>query len=85
MTESESQNNAKRGDAIQAAHGGRQPEYVTMTLTSDLERSTRRLVYLTRWLIALTIVLAVLTTAQVALIICMEIRSFAPVQRLIQA
>ena len=76
MNESERiQKNVKRGDTIQAAHGGRLPEYITMTLTADLESSTRRLVYLTRWLIRLTIALGVLAAAQIALIIWMEIRS----------
>ncbi len=69
----ESQENAKRGDAIQAAHGGRQPEYVTMTLTADLELSTRRLVKLTRWLIGLTVALGVLAAVQIGLFAWREI------------
>jgi hypothetical protein len=81
----EVQKNARRVREIEEKYGGVAAEYITMVLTADLESSTRQLVNLTRWLIALTIALAILTTAQMALIICMEIRSFAPVQRLIKA
>jgi hypothetical protein len=68
MTESERiQKNVKRMDRLQDAYGGRGPEYINMILASRLES-------LTKCLIALTLLLAILTLASVVLI-CIQIRS----------
>jgi hypothetical protein len=68
MTESERiQKNVKRMDRLQAEYGGRLPEYINMILASKLE-------FLTKWLIALTVVLAILTLVSVVLI-CIQIQS----------
>jgi hypothetical protein len=49
-------------DKLQSAYGGRLPEYVNMMLGKKLES-------LTKWLIVLTIILAVLAVIQMFLII----------------
>ena len=56
------QENVKKMDKLQSAYGERLPEYVNMMLGKKLES-------LTKWLIVLTIILAVLAVVQILLLI----------------